>query len=192
MEDEGRFVSPEDLRFMIEHFVEQPVIGGKLIHEEKNPALYKLRLKKESRQSLLEKVQADTRMDRATLTFQRWLQGEEPFLPVTFDQKTALEDRQMPFITPLHPLARAATAFWKEQTEALTTCVSVQSDETPSGQYLFICELWDYLGIRPEIRMVSLCWDLNHSGISDEVSPKVIRLLGIAQDSSCDSLNRVS
>jgi hypothetical protein len=65
--------------------------------------LYRLRLKKESRQVLLEKVQADERLDRATIVFTRWLQGEEPYLMVTYDQKIALENRQIPFITPLHP-----------------------------------------------------------------------------------------
>jgi superfamily II DNA or RNA helicase len=179
---EGRFVSPDDLVHLIENFVEQPEIGGKLLHDEKNANLYRLRLKKEGRQALLEKVQIEERVDRATLIFTRWLQGEEPYLVATFDQKTALENRQLPFITPLHPLSRAAVSHLKEKKEALTTYATVENNEIAPGDYLFICELWDYLGIRPEIRMVNLCWDLQQNRLSDHVSSKLIGLLGTAQD----------
>jgi len=66
---EGRFVSPDDLIHMIEFFVEQPEIGGKLTRDEKSVGLYRLRLKKESRQVLLDRVQSDERKDRATACF---------------------------------------------------------------------------------------------------------------------------
>lgn len=181
---EGRIVSPDDLIRMIEFFVEQPEIGGKLTRDEKNAGLYRLRLKKESRQVLLERVQSDERPDRATLVFTRWLQGEEPFLMVTFDQKSALENRQIPFITPLHPLARAAVNAIEAINTPLVSWISIKDSDLPEGRFLFICELWDFLGIHPEVRMVNLCWDINRNEINEPLSSKLIGLLGSSQNNN--------
>lgn len=179
---EGRFVSPDDLIHMIEVFVEQPEIGGKLTRDDKSDGLYRLRLKKESRQVLLERVQSDDRVDRATLVFTRWLQGEEPYLTVTFDQKIALENRQIPFVTPLHPLTRAAVNALKAINTPLVSCISIKNNEIPEGKSLFICELWDFLGIHPEVRMVNLCWDVIRNEVNEQLSSKLIGLLGSLKD----------
>lgn len=190
---EGRFVSPDDLRRMIEIFVELPEIGGKLLHDEKNNCLYRLRLKKESRQSLLELIQSDERVDRATLVFTRWLQGEEPYLTVTFDQKIALENRQTPFITPLHPISRAAVNHLKQIESPLVSHFLITNNDIPQGRYLFMSELWDYLGYQPEIRMVNLCWDLDRNELNEQLSTRLIGLTGSAQDNSRDiSLEEMS
>lgn len=179
---EGRFVSPDDLIRMIANFVEQPEIGGKLLQDEKNASIYRLRLKKESRQSLLEKIQADERIDRATLLFTRWLQADEPYLLVTFDQKIALENRQIPFITPLHPISRAAVNSLKDIDTPLVSRIVIKNIDIPLGRYLFKSELWDYLGIHPEIRMVNLCWDLTRNEINEQVSSRLIGLLGSLEE----------
>jgi len=181
---EGRFVSPDDLRRMIETFVELPEIGGKLLHDEKNNRLYRLRLKKESRQSLLELIKSEERTDRATLVFTRWLQGEEPYLTVTFDQKIALENRQIPFITPLHPISRAAVNHLKQIESPLVSHIQIINNEIPEGRYLFISELWDYLGYQPEIRMVNLCWDIDRNELNEKLSTRLIGLIGSGEDNS--------
>lgn len=180
---EGRFVSPDDLLHMTQYFVELPEIGGKLTQDEKNQTLHRLRLKKESRQLLLEKIQSEVQPDRTTLLFTRWLQGEETFLIVTFDQKTALENRQIPFITPLHPLSRLAVNKLKAIETPLISCITARNDGIPEGRYLFISELWDYLGIHPEVRMVNLCLDLEKNEVNEQVSSILIGLLGTMQDS---------
>jgi superfamily II DNA or RNA helicase len=180
---EGRFVSPDDLLHMTQYFVELTEIGGKLTQDEKNQALHRLRLKKESRQLLLEKIQSEVQPDRTTQLFTRWLQGEETFLIVTFDQKTALENRQIPFITPLHPLSRLAVNKLKAIETPLISCITARNDGIPEGRYLFISELWDYLGIHPEVRMVNLCLDLEKNEVNEQVSSILIGLLGTMQDS---------
>lgn len=180
--DEGRFVSPDDLIRMVEFFIEQPEIDGKLTRDDKSEGLYRLRLKKESRQALFERSQPDERSDRATLAFNRWLQGEDPFLMVTFDQRVALENRQIPFITPLHPLARTAVSSLKPINTPLISKISILNNELPKGRYLFVCELWDFLGIHPEIRMVSLCWDIDRDEVNEPLSSRLIGVLGNCQD----------
>jgi ATP-dependent helicase HepA len=182
MVTEGRFVSPDDLIRMIQNYIEQSEIGGKLSRDDKNANLYRLRMKKESRQSLLGIIEADKRVDRATLVFKRWLQGEEPYLTVTFDQNIALENRQIPFITPLHPISRISVNNLKEIDTPLVTRILIKNKDISEGKYLFICELWDYLGIHPEIRMVNLCWDLDRNIMNDQISSMLIGLLGSGQD----------
>ncbi len=73
---EGRFVSPDDLLQMVEFFVEQPEIAGKLTRDDKNAGIYRLRLKEKAGLVLLDKVQSEERSDRASLVFNRWLQGK--------------------------------------------------------------------------------------------------------------------
>ncbi len=177
MTGEGRFVAPDELRLMVELYVEQPAMGGKLTRDEKNPALYNLRLRKESRQAVLQKLQSMLRPDRSSLALIRWLQGDETFIRLTFDQNTALENRSLPFITPVHPLARLASAYWQEQSEPLVTHIQVTDSDLPAGRYLFLCELWDFLGVRSEVRMISLCWDIDRQVVAEEISQKLLPLL---------------
>ena len=50
-------------------------------------------------------------MTAATVDFKRWLGGSEARLTLTYDRKTALDQRNLPFITPVHPLAKAAIKY---------------------------------------------------------------------------------
>lgn len=109
---EGRFVPPDDLRQMIARFLGEPEIGGRLTPDEHLPGACRLRLRNEGRGTLQEKVRRLGRHDRPTLTFVRWLEGKDPSLLLTFDQKMALEHRDIAFMTPVHPLAKIAIAHW--------------------------------------------------------------------------------
>lgn len=101
---------------------------------------------------------------------------------MTLDQKIALENRQIPFITPLHPLTRAAVNSLKAINTPLVSCIPIKNNEIPEGKFLFICELWDFLGIHPEVRMVNLCWDVNRNEVNEQLSSKLIGVLGSFQD----------
>jgi ATP-dependent helicase HepA len=179
---EQRFVSPTDLREMIESFVEEPELGGKITVDEAHKGLYRLRLRKESRDYLLDRIPREDRYHRPTMDFQRWLQGNDPYYLMTFEQKVALERRQIPFITPVHPLARIAVQYWTERMEALTSYLVIQNDAFPEGRYLFACELWETIGIRPEIRLIGIVFDLEQGNYSLEVSAGLVRLISNASE----------
>jgi ATP-dependent helicase HepA len=180
---EGRFVSPEDLRQMITKFLEDPAIGGRLTPDSQQPGFDRIRLNKEGRLTLLEKVRSLGRQDRPTIAFTRWLEGDDPHLLLTFDQKTALEQRHVPFVTPVHPLARVAIAHWGNAAEPLVSKLAVRAEAAP-GKYLFVCELWESVAVKPEIRLVGLAWDLDNFQIAPEVSSSLIRLLNYAEQLS--------
>ena len=109
--------------------------------------------------------------------------GSEPYLLVTFSQQLALERRELPFITPVHPLARLATDHLKQGTKPLSAHLVVQAKEIPAGHYLFVCELWENIAIRPEIRLVSFVWNMTEQRLAPDISDKLFNLLKQTQSS---------
>ncbi|HVO23041.1 MAG TPA: SNF2-related protein [Candidatus Margulisiibacteriota bacterium] len=178
---EGRFVSTNDLRQMIERFVEEPAFGGKLTPDDRHPGLFRLRLNKDARMGLAERVRALKRQDRPTASFTRWLGGDDPFLSLAFEQEAALEDRDVPFVTPVHPLARIAIAHWTTAREPLVSCLAVRDDQLPEGRYLFVCDLWEAIAAKPELRLVTLAWNMDTSRVASEVSLSLLRLFSLAE-----------
>jgi ATP-dependent helicase HepA len=174
---EGRFVSADDLRQMIETFVEDPVFGGKLAPDDRHPGLFRLRLNKDARAGLAERVRALKRQDRPTAAFTRWLGGDDPHLLLAFEQEAALEHRDVPFVTPVHPLARIAIAHWATALEPLVSCLAVQDDQLPEGWYLFVCDLWEAIAAKPELRLATLAWNIDTSCVAAEVSSSLLRLV---------------
>lgn len=174
---EGRFVSSDDVRRMIERFVEEPGLGGRLAPDDGHPGLFRLRLNKDARAALLEKVRALKRHDRPTATFSRWLDGDDPYLLLAFEQEAALEHRDVPFVTPVHPLARIAIAHWTAAEGALVSRLTVQDESLPAGRYLFVCDLWEAIAVKPELRLVPFAWDLDDTRVVPEVSSSLLRLL---------------
>ncbi|MBI9050767.1 MAG: DEAD/DEAH box helicase [Anaerolineaceae bacterium] len=172
--DQGRFVSASDLIRMVEFYVALPEIGGKLTRDEKNEKLFRLRLKKESRIYLSEWFQQEGFMDRTTLAFKRWLQGGEPILTLTFDQQLALEDRKLAFITPVHPLIRTTVAHLRERTAPLVSTFSINEAQVAEGNYLFMNELWEFIGIRSEVRMVTACWSIELDQPEEILAERII------------------
>ena len=177
---EGRFVAPEDLRLMVARFIEHPEISGRLSPEDGQPGVYRLRLNKEARAAVLQRVRELRRQDRPTLSLVRWLEGSEPYLSLTFEQQVALERREVPFVTPVHPLARVAVAHWAAATEPLVAHLTVSDVAVPTGRYVFVCDLWETLAVKQEVRLVGAAWSLDGGSLAPEVSSSLVRLLSRA------------
>ncbi|MHC5821120.1 MAG: DEAD/DEAH box helicase [Nostoc sp.] len=177
---QDKFVSADDLRQLIEMFVEQPTLGGQITVDSRHSGLHRLRLNKDGRGELLKKVRSLKQSDRSTVTFTRWLEGDDRHWLFTFDQKTALEQREIPFITPIHPLARVAISHWATIDEPLVTQVAIYDNTVPPGQYLFVCDLWETVAVRPEVRLVGNACNLDKLCFAPEVSDALVRLLSHA------------
>ncbi|MBG1269290.1 DEAD/DEAH box helicase [Nostoc sp. WHI] len=182
---QDKFVSADDLRQLIEMFVEQPTLGGQITVDSRHSGLHRLRLNKDGRGELLKKVRSLKQSDRSTVTFIRWLegddrQGDDRHWLFTFDQKTALEQREIPFITPIHPLARVAISHWATIDEPLVTQVAIYDNTVPLGQYLFVCDLWETVAVRPEVRLIGNACNLDKLCFAPEVSDALVRLLSHA------------
>lgn len=174
--NEGRFVSQNALFHMIERFVSIPAIGGQITTDPRN-GIQRLRLNKEGRMALLDRASFLQKSDRTTYQFLRWLEGSDLNWLLTFDQKRALENRDVPFITPIHPLAKVAVKYWLEQQKPLVTRIKVITEVFPVGIYLFICELWESVGVRSEVRLITQVWDLDRDCLSHEVTSNLLLLI---------------
>jgi len=177
MRAKGKIVSPDELRLMIEGFLGQPRLDGRLTPDDRLASTYRLRLRKEPRSELHADIRATRRNDRQTTEFLRWLIGSEPYLTVTFDQEVALEHRGIPFITPVHPLAKMAVEYWQGMTEPLTGGLRFNDPSMPPGRYIFICDLWQTVAVNPEVRLMCLVYDLDQRKVSEPLSEGLLRLL---------------
>lgn len=181
MQAEGRFVSPADLRVMIAFFVAKPEFGGALEAERNEPEIYRLRLNKEARQALAQRLRSRKKSNRSTQLFRRWLEDTEPFLLLTFDQKTALEQRDLPFVTAVHPLAQLAVDDLKPSDEPIFTHLSLSSDHAPAGIYVFVCDLWETKALRPEIKLLTTIWNVSENQPAQFTAAQLLQLLSQAE-----------
>jgi len=184
---DGRFVGPSELSQMIDHYLGQPDLSGRLTLDSQDDRLYRMRLNKSARMLILDGLRAENveSRDRASLGFQRWLDGDEPLLPLTFDQSLALEQRELTFITPVHPLARIAADYWGNQHQPLLARLTAKSDAIPPGNYVFACDLWETLAVNPEVQIVTHAWDIDRWAPDVAVAAHLISLLsktGVGSD----------
>lgn len=179
---EGKYVSPNEIWHMVASYLASPPVEGRIMPDRQRPGVFRLVLRKEGRTELDQQLRSLGHRDRQYRAFGRWLQGNEPELPVTFDQPTALQHRDLSFITPVHPLAKLAIAYWEKQSEPLAARLQIVDQTVPAGEYVFVCDLWESLAIKPELKLLGFAYDLERNSISAEVSADLVRLLMGAQD----------
>jgi hypothetical protein len=179
---EGRYIRPGELLSMVRYFLTISGNNGSLEEDPRNPAHLRLRLNRETRNALASRLRAWQPPDRSLLAFRRWLESGDAHLTVTFLQAAALEDRTMPFITPVHPLARLATDALKDAALHVALNLRLKTNEIPPGKYLFICDLWETIAITPGIRMMSFAWNLEAQRDEPAVAGKLLTLVARAED----------
>lgn len=141
----GRFISADDLQRLVASFVSSDQIGGRLVKAE--AGLFRLSLSNAPRSNLAEALVAGDLDTPAAIRLQRKLGDEE--LRFTFDDEVAADRRDVEFVTPVHPLARAAAAA--APTGVVSTSVVVPVREgLEAGAYEFATELWEFIAARPD------------------------------------------
>lgn len=160
--EEKRYVSPAEIQFMVERFVEIPELDGRIIPADRYENAFQLRMRNKSREKLASMVKDRESYRYKKSKFARWLRGSDPYFLITFDQQAALQNRQIPFITPVHPLARTAASYWMGQTKPLTANLELCDRSLPEGRFLFICDLWEAIGIKQEVSLHCLAWQFGH------------------------------
>ena len=175
LESAGRFVSPADLAQMIQRFVETPDLGGALTAGRGSGA-HRLRLNAEARSIVDCSLPSEGRLSRAYKRFRIWLRQGYPMLEVTFDRETALQQRDMPFVTPVHPLAKVAIDHWRRAEQPLAACLALQANDIQAGVYLIALELWETIAARPEHLVKVFAWDLQRNCIAAGLESAATRL----------------
>ncbi len=181
IQKEGRFVLTDELQQIITLYLEVMCQNARMSGEGKQNKLINLRANREDKDKLLKDLSKLKRKDRQTVELVHWLQGTDPYLTVTFDQETALEHRDVPFITPIHPLTKIALSYWNSHKEPLFTQIEVEDKEIKTGLYIFAHYLWETVSLRSEIRLLPLAWDLKKKKSAEAVSERLPLLLKLAR-----------
>lgn len=188
IQKEGRFVTPDEVQQIIALYLEAKCQNAKILSDSKQNKLVKLRANKEDRDKLLKDLRKLERNYSQTLEFTRWLEGNDPFLIVTFDQETALEHRDIHFITPVHPLTKMAISYWNGFKNPLFTQLEIKDNEKGSGNYIFAYYLWETVSLSSNIRLVSLVWNLREGRLENGFSerlPQVLKQASLIETPVC-------
>lgn len=106
--------------------------------------------------------------------WERWLKGNDPHLPITFDGQCANDNRNAQLLTPVHPLIRqAANALDSVGNVKVHLCVT--DAELPEGIHPFAVFQWELIGLRRDLDIRTIAKD-------DAVDAKLLDLLQKATD----------
>lgn len=171
---ENTWISPQSLNDMVNIFMNDFLGEGEYIRGKSE--VKTLRLSAEKRQQLLENFQTIDMVNtnNALKIWNAYLKSSVSTLKVTFDSTTAKDERDVTFLTQMHPLVRQAAAY--ESTKfPCEIALSATSEEIAPGNYTFLIYAWNYVGLRSDIKLVA---------ISDnaEVQQNILTIMQYATD----------
>lgn len=94
-----------------------------------------------------------------------YLKSGDPTHAITFDADAAEKNRNAFFITSMHPLARQAASYYATKETAYIS-LDYASDTLSPGKYPFSVYAWNYMGLNPHFRLVTVC---ENDAVSDEL-----------------------
>ena len=152
---EKTWISAESLQRMTECFLDDLLGKGEYIRGKN--ALKTLRLSSEKRQRLLTDFKRSHVLNRnhASSIWEGYLRSGSANLNVTFDSECAKDHREAAFFTQMHPLVQQAAHF-EGRNFPCEVGVTAEHEELGSGDYDFLIYAWNYVGLRPDIKLVAI------------------------------------
>lgn len=178
------FVTGEELREIVDGFLRDQLRGSlRPTPSDSTRRVFELQLRRrEHRDELRSMLARLPRSDRNALDLRKALGTTAP-IRLTFDQELAVEEREIPFVTPVHPLARLAVKFWRERAEPLVARVSLSGPAIPAGRYLLALERWDELGAREGARLVPIAVEISGAAPVSPVAENLLAAIRFADAS---------
>lgn len=152
---ENTWISPQSLNDMVNTFMEDFLGEGEYIRGKSE--IKTLRLSGDKRRMLLENLQKIdvVNSNNAFKLWNAYLKSSAPLLRVTFDSITAKDERDVAFLTQMHPLVKQAAAY--ESTKfPCEIALAVSADDIEPGDYTFLIYAWNYVGLRPDIKLIAV------------------------------------
>jgi len=152
---ENLWISPQSIKDMTEMFLNDYLGEGEYLRGKSE--LKSLRLAADKRQQLLYEFRKKQIINNnnASKLWGAYLKSDKPILSVTFESRCAKDNRNVAFLTQMHPLVIQAA----EHESKMFPCaigISVSDTELLSGDYEFLIYSWKYIGLRPDIKMVAI------------------------------------
>lgn len=151
---ESPWLSPKSLNSLVNMYLNDRLGDGNYIFGESE--IKTLRLSVAARNALRDDFKKLTGLQSSVKkSWDRYLKGNEPIRSITFDQESASKDRNVFFITAMHPLVKQAALHFSVNTPAYIS-LRYLSDLIPKGVYAFSIYAWNYVGTRSRFKLVSV------------------------------------
>jgi len=154
-EAENSWISPQSMNEMVGLFLNDLLGDGEYLKgktEHKN-----LRLSSDKRIKLLDNLKnlSIANNNAANKLWSAYLKSEKSNLPVTFDSTYAKDNREIVFLTQMHPLVIQA-AKYESNSFPWEVGVRITNELLKPGDYEFLVYAWKYVGFRPDIKMIAI------------------------------------
>lgn len=180
---ENAWISPDNLSKLVDLYLSDYLGEGEYIRGNKANELRTMRISGEKKMLLKENLD-EVQPVNVTDAYKIWnayLNSNSAQLRVTYDATTAKNNRDIVFLTQMHPLILQASSFEKR----LLPCeirVRVDTDDIPSGNYDFLIYAWKYVGLRPDIKLIAV-------SDNETVCDNLLNYLFYAEDNNRDGYN---
>lgn len=182
IEGRGRFVTAGELRDLVERFLAEELDGATFSagNADQTGRVLELHLPRAAqRDRLRELLTRLRRVDRTVAELRKSLADQSP-LRLTFDQQTAVDHRELAFITPVHALARLAVEHWRGTSTPLAVQLSLIERSIAPGRYLFAFERWEELTSRKGVHLVGIAVRIEDGSAAPEVAERLFDLVRAA------------
>ena len=132
-----------------------------------------LRLSVEARRRLLPPRRSG-RLSPVEREWESFLKGDQPNLGLTFDREAALADPALAFVTPVHPLARAAARELGGEDD-VQVALLVSGSGHALGRHPFAIYQWQLTGLKEDALLVPVVTD-------ETIGRDLMRLMAEAYD----------
>lgn len=161
---ESPWLTPRSLQYLVERYFNDRlgnvnrIVGESEIKTLRLSAYDRVTLRRDFNQ--LSRVRSSVKRK-----WEAYLKGSSQFHKITFDPEAAREDNEAFFITTVHPLVKQAAMYYATK-EVLYINLKSGSDIIATGKYPFAVYAWNYVGINPRFKLVTVC---KNESVSDEL-----------------------
>ena len=168
---ESPWLTPRSLQYLVERYLKDRLGNVNRIVGESE--IKTLRLSASDRATLRQDFNRLSRVKSSVKrNWEAYLKGSSQFHKITFDPEAAKEDSGAFFITAVHPLVKQAAMYYATNEVSYINLKS-GSDIIAPGKYPFAVYAWNYVGINPRFKLVTVCKD-------ESVGEELIELLQMA------------
>jgi len=153
--ESGRFVSEKEVHAVVDSFIQKQFPRSRL--EDNGDSTYALMPDRDLVQHVIAFIVNTRATDQTAQDFLRHLRENE-YMPLTFSAAIAYERKLVEFVTPRHPIARAATEFWNSQVSPALPVASIiiKGDPKFEGDYYFFVYSFDARALERNMTLVSV------------------------------------
>ena len=153
---ENPWLSPSAIQEMVEKFLCKKY--GQIEYIRGKGPGKMLRLSSDVRKDLFEKCRSEKKINQTTGASQwlNYLKSDNPATQITFDSEYAKENPNAVFINMVHPLTVEAAKTEKPE-KAFNISLKYASDKIPTGCYRFRVYAWEYIGLRDDVYLKTIC-----------------------------------